>query len=40
MKWYNIDISEVKNGEKAQGNHKAYAQCAFSAKLQKITTNN
>ena len=28
----------MKNGEKAQGSHKAYATRAFSSKLQKINT--
>ena len=31
-------ISKMKNGEKAQRNHEAYAAWAFSAKLQKINT--
>ena len=34
-----ISISqEWKNGKKAQGNHKAYAAWAFSAKLQQLNT--
>ena len=28
-KWYNIDKSGMKNGEKAQGNHEAYAAWAL-----------
>ena len=35
---YNIDKSRVKNGEKAQENHVAYAAWAFPANLQQTNT--